>query len=211
MAIISKVITPNNNEYNIRAGAIPYGEVDSTSTSTAYTATVPGISELSDGVCVLLKNGVVTSAAGFTININGLGAKPSYSNMAAATAETTIFNINYTMLFIYDSTRVNGGCWICYRGYNANTDFSITTVHPSAVGTAIVGEAITEIPNYTPSGDIHLVNQDIQIVPSIVLDYQYRNYKLIINGLKVNKTIISVPTSANFVGNGVNFIIETGE
>jgi hypothetical protein len=101
---------------------IPYGVVDSTSTATAFTATVPGITELKDGTIVLLKNGVVTSASGFTININGLGAKPVYNNLTAATRDTTIFNVSYTMLFIYDSTRVSGGCWICYRGYDANTD-----------------------------------------------------------------------------------------
>lgn len=101
---------------------IAYGECDSTSTSTAFTATIPNIDALYDGVTILLKNGVVTSASGFTININGLGAKPVYTNMAAATAETTIFNIAYTMLFVYDSTRVTGGCWICYRGYDSNTN-----------------------------------------------------------------------------------------
>ena len=73
-----------------------------------------------DGVCMWLKNGVVTSAAGFTININGLGAKPVYSNMAAASAESTMFNVNYTFMFVYDSTRVAGGCWILNRGYNSN-------------------------------------------------------------------------------------------
>lgn len=122
MAEISKITLPNGEAYDIRAGAIPYAQVDSTSTSTAYTATVPGISELVDGVCVLLKNGVVTSESGFTININGLGAKRVYSNLAAATADTTIFNVAYTMLFIYDSTRVSGGCWICFRGYDSNTN-----------------------------------------------------------------------------------------
>lgn len=110
--------------------AIPYGEVDSTSTHTAYTATVAGITELKDGTAMLLKNGVVTSASGFTININGLGAKPVYSNMAtgnditptAPTRDTTIFNINYTMLFIYSEDIVSTGGWICYRGYDANTN-----------------------------------------------------------------------------------------
>ena len=101
---------------------IPYGECDNTSTSTVFTATVPGITELKNGVIMLLKNGVVTSASGFTININGLGAKPSYNNMAAATADTTLFNVNYTMLFIYDEDRVAGGCWIMYRGYDSNTN-----------------------------------------------------------------------------------------
>ena len=71
---------------------------------------------------MLLKNGVVTSAAGFTININGLGAKQVYNNMTAGTAEATIFNVNYTLLFIFDSTRVEGGGWICYRGYDSNTN-----------------------------------------------------------------------------------------
>ena len=105
-----------------RSDSIPYGHVDSTSTSTKFTATVPGVTELRDGTCVMLKNGVVTSASGFTINVNGLGAKPVYSNMAAATAESTMFNVNYTMLFVYDSKRVNNesGAWILYRGYNSN-------------------------------------------------------------------------------------------
>ena len=111
-----------DNTDTIRTIGIPYGVVDSTSTSTVFTATVPGIDRLEDGVCVLLKNGVVTSAKNFTININGLGAKHCYTNMAAATMESTIFNVNYTMLFVYDSTRVTGGGWICYRGYDSDSN-----------------------------------------------------------------------------------------
>ena len=99
---------------------ISYGQVDSTSTSTVFTATVDGITELVDGTAVMLRNGYVTSASGFTLEVNGLGAKPVYNSMADATQDTTIFNINYTMLFVYDSTRITGGCWICYRGYNTN-------------------------------------------------------------------------------------------
>ena len=105
-----------------KSNAILYGIVDGTSTSTAFTATVAGLTAYTDGTTVMLKNGVVTSAAGFTVNINGIGAKPVYSNMAAATADTTIFNVNYTMLFVYDSTRVEGGAWICYRGYNSDNN-----------------------------------------------------------------------------------------
>lgn len=114
----------------LQLGAMPYGECDSTSTATAFTATVPGITELQDGTTVMLKNGVVTSAANFTININNLGAKPCYNNMAtgndivptAPTRDTTIFNQNYTMLFVYSESIVEGGGWICYRGYDANTN-----------------------------------------------------------------------------------------
>ena len=110
------------DETAYRASGIPYGAVDNTSTSTAFTATVPGITSLYDGVCMWLKNGVITSAAGFTIDINGLGAKPVYSNMSAATAESTLFNVNYTMMFVYDSTRVAGGCWMLNRGYYTDTN-----------------------------------------------------------------------------------------
>ena len=107
------------------AQAIPLAKVDSTSTDKAFTATVPGITELKDGTTVMLENGVKTSAAGFTLNINGLGAKPVFSNLTAATRDTTIFNVNYTMLFVYDSNRVVDnitGAWICYRGYDSNTN-----------------------------------------------------------------------------------------
>lgn len=113
-----------------RANAILYGTVDSTSTSTAFTATVVGLTRLVDGTCVMLRNGIVTSASGFTLNVNGLGDKPVYNNLATGnditptnpTRDTTIFNINYTMLFVYDSQLVDGGAWICYRGYDANTN-----------------------------------------------------------------------------------------
>ena len=104
------------------SNGIHYAQVDNTSTSTKFTATIPGITSYYDGLTIMLKNGVVTSASGFTININNLGAKQAYNNMAAATAETTLFNVNYTMLFVYDSTRVAGGGWICYRGYNSDNN-----------------------------------------------------------------------------------------
>lgn len=133
MAYIQSITTTDSQTYDIKSkvtAAIPYGECDSTSTATEFTATVDGITALYDGVCVMLKNGVVTSAANFTININNLGAKPCYNNMATGnpitptdpTRDTTIFNINYTMLLVYSTEIVSGGGWICYRGYDGNTN-----------------------------------------------------------------------------------------
>lgn len=117
----------NSNQTN----AILYGKVDSTSTSTVFTATVDGLDELVDGTTIMLRNGVVTSASGFTLEVNDLGALPVYNNMAtgnditptAPARDTTIFNINYTMIFTYvASDIVEGGCWICWRGYDGNTN-----------------------------------------------------------------------------------------
>lgn len=110
----------NNNAK--RSNAILMGKVDATSTSTKFTATVGGFTELYDGLAVYLTNGVVTSASGFTLNINGTGDLPVYQTLAAATRSTTIFNVNYTMLFIYNSQRVTGGCWDIFYGYNSDTN-----------------------------------------------------------------------------------------
>lgn len=114
------------------ANGIHYGRVDNTSTSTVYTATIPDITEYYDGLTIILYNGKVTSASGYTININGLGAYGTYNNMAvgnentptAPTRDTTIFNINYAMIFIFCSDIGGQGVtgWICYRGYDVNTN-----------------------------------------------------------------------------------------
>lgn len=101
---------------------IPFGSIDAGSTSTVMTATVPGIEKLEDGVAAYITNGVVTSASGWTLNVNGLGAKPVYNSMAAATRITTTYNVAYTMLFVYNSSRVAGGCWDMYYGYNSDTN-----------------------------------------------------------------------------------------
>lgn len=126
MAEISKITLPNGSTYDFKDSiarvTIPFGKVDDTSTSTVFTATVPGITELVDGVCVFLMNGVVTSASGYTLNINGLGAKPVYSTMSAATRTTTIFNVNYTLFFVYNSMRIADGCWDAYYGYYSDSN-----------------------------------------------------------------------------------------
>lgn len=113
-------LSTTGNAY--RAASIPYGECDNTSTATAFTVTVPGVTELRDGVCCYVRNNVITSAANCTLDVNGLGAKPMYSSMAAASRVTTLFNINYTFLFVYNTGRVSGGCWDVYYGYDSNSN-----------------------------------------------------------------------------------------
>ncbi len=98
---------------------MPYAQVDSTSTATAYTATVPNITALKTGVFCYLYNGRITSAAGATLDVNGLGAKPIY-NSFSGDAITTTFNIERTFLFVYDEDRIAGGCWDIYTGYYAS-------------------------------------------------------------------------------------------
>ena len=112
----------DSNAY--RSVSLPFGAVDDTSTSTAFTVTVPGVTELRDGVAILVNNTKVNSAANCTLDVNNLGAKRIYSSMAAATAVSTTFSKGYTMLFVYDSSRVTGGCWVMYYGYYTNTTYT---------------------------------------------------------------------------------------
>lgn len=119
----SYAAAPENNGNADRTNAMLFGSVDSTSTATAFTATVEGLDKLVDGTCIYLRNHVVTSASGFTLNVNNLGAKPCYSNLTNATRDTTIFNVAYSFIFIYDtSLNSGGGGWWIYRGYDANTN-----------------------------------------------------------------------------------------
>lgn len=142
MDYVSKIQVPGGTTYNI-TGVIPVGAVASTSTSTVYTATISGITELKNGVCVWLTNGVVTSAANFTININGLGAKPVYRSNAATTRETTRFDKAYTIFLIYNETRVSGGCWDYVYGFDSNTTYTNMSQSEASAGTVTTGRVIS--------------------------------------------------------------------
>ena len=127
--------SPTAGGFANKAVAIPFGEVDSTSTSTAFTATVDNFpSVLSDGVCAYIRNDVVSSAEGYTLNINGTGAKPVYSSIADETRDKTIFTAARTFLFVYNSKRVTGGCWDLYYGmYAADTDVIANQIRTQSI------------------------------------------------------------------------------
>lgn len=133
-----------------KAASIPFGSVDSTSTATAFTANVDGITELRDGVSLYLKNTVITSAAAstapkcWTLNINNLGAKPVYVTTEAATYSTTHFTKNYKMLFTYDESLNSGnGGWYIGQLFNTNTTYSDMTQAEITAGTGTTGRKIT--------------------------------------------------------------------
>ena len=167
MLKISKIAIPGVAEpYDIGTLSIPFGQVDSTSTDTAYTAQIEGITSLYDGVCVYLKNGVITSNKnGFTLNINSLGAKPVYDTLAAATRSGTVFNVDYTMLFVYNSSRVSGGCWDIFYGYNSDT--------------TDLEEALTPLTGTTGTLTPMQVYNAIKSGKSVVLQYMDDTYGLL--------------------------------
>lgn len=104
------------------SAVIPFAEAEATS-RTVFTATVPTIRSLEDGVTVLLCNtsGFVSNT-NWTLNVNGLGALHVFNSMSMAQM-TTQFAANATYLFTYDSSLDNGaGGWYMYTGYNSDTN-----------------------------------------------------------------------------------------
>lgn len=197
MAKISKIAIPGVAEpYDIGTLSIPFGQVDSTSTDTAYTAQIEGITSLYNGVCVYLKNGVITSNKnGFTLNINGLGAKPVYDTLAAATRSGTVFNVDYTMLFVYNSSRVSGGCWDIFYGYNSDTTDLEEALTPLTGTTGMLTP--TQVYNAIKSGK------------SVILQYFDDTYGLISYtnfNISESSNVIAADTIAYY--NGVYILCE---
>jgi len=113
--------SPTAGGFANKAVAIPFGNVDSDSTATNIKATVDNFpAVLAPGVCAYIRNDVIASASGWTLNINGTGALPVYQTLADATRTSTIFSAATTHLFIYNPTRVEGGCWDLFYGFNSN-------------------------------------------------------------------------------------------
>jgi hypothetical protein len=195
----------DSNAY--RAVSIPFGEVDDTSTSTAFTVTVPGITELRDGVACFVNNTKVTSAAGCTLDVNGLGAKRIYSSMSAATAVTTTFVKGYTELFVYDSERVDGGCWVMYYGYYTNTTYTPPKLgfgYGTCSTAAATAAKTASITNYVlTTGGFVTVKFENDVPASATLNITSKGAKPIwYHGAAITDGIIKAGDYATFVYSG---------
>ena len=129
MSFISKIAVPGvNDPYDIQASqalSLPLVETNSNSTAASFTATVSGITALTDGVSFYLTNTKTNSTGVWTLNVNSLGAKPVYINMDKVRSYVD-FNFGDTYLFVYSSTLVSGGCWIMILD-NVPLIFTFTT------------------------------------------------------------------------------------
>ena len=192
-----------------KAVSIPFGQVAADSTSTAFTAEIEGIAELRDGICVMLKNGVVTSASGWTLNINGLGAKPVYSTMGATTRITTTFNVNYTMLFVYNSTRVSGGCWDMYYGYNAGYTNNVSQGQGYAVSTSSAKACTATLSSYALVAQGIVAVRFANAVPAgATLNINSKGAKAIYyRGAAIVDGVIRAGDVATFIYNGSQYIL----
>lgn len=121
MSNVSHFVTSDNTTLDIVAKTgrgLIRATMESTSTSTAFVASADGVTELYDGLTIVLKNTVVASASGCTLKLNTLDAKGiwlSQSNSAC----TTHFELNTTYIFIYDATNTR---WELQQGRDTNSN-----------------------------------------------------------------------------------------
>lgn len=86
-------------------------------------------------------------------------------------------------------------------------NYVLTYDGASAVGTAIVGEAVVGVPNYVPSGDIEIEHEEVPIKSNLYFSFDsISTYTLSILGI-ASKPILGVK-DISFKGNGVTFKIE---
>lgn len=108
-----------------KAISIPFATVSSSSTASAFSATISEITELRDGICFYLRNNQVTSSlSGWTLNINNLGAKPVYVPNSLSTRASNQFESGCYCLFIYNTARVGTGCFDICQLVDTNTTYT---------------------------------------------------------------------------------------
>ena len=122
MSILSTITVPDGTEYELvpkRTRGFYRGVTDDASTNKNFIVTIDGITELYDGLAILVKNTKVASASGFVINVNNLGGKSVWSSYKNSVT-TTGFALNTEWLLYYDELNDR---WVKYEGlYAANSN-----------------------------------------------------------------------------------------
>ena len=152
---------------------------------------------------------------------------PRFNSTSADTAYLTLFTATPTASC---GVRYDGSAYIYSTTPSANDNSTkvATTAYVDAaipviptykigysdnsIGSALVGTAITEEPNYTPSGDIALETENVEVVTNAsVINWTFDGVKLTILGVLAQKGTISTLKGATFNGNSVTFKIEEVE
>lgn len=148
------------------------------------------------------------------INFNSTSAKVTYATSSPSSNKIVLWDSNE---YIY-STTPSANDNSTKVATTAYVDAAIPVIptyqigySDNSVGSALVGTAITEEPNYTPSGDITLETEDIRAVTNASLSYSYNAQTLYISGIALQKGTVISTKSATFNGNSVTFKIKTVE
>lgn len=117
MGLINAIKTLDNINHSF---SLPYGYCETAAGTTAKKVTVPNVSELTEGLAIIVRFKNSNSASSPTLNVNGLGAKNIYRyGTTKASTSTTVSGwiAGAVQLFVY-----NGTGWV--RDYWSNTTYT---------------------------------------------------------------------------------------
>ena len=214
----AEILNKPNYASSITAGGaanmsvgIPYGTIQSGSTSTNKIATVNDITELKTGIICIIQNDATSSASGWTLNVNNLGAKKVYRTTAPTAASTTEFGTNYAMGFMYDETlNSNAGGWRLLELYNSNTTYTNASLG-QGYGTCSTAEATlaktSSISNYTlVDGGIVAIKFNNAVSAGSTLNITSKGAKSIYyRGAAINNGVIKAGDVAYFIYDGTQY------
>lgn len=162
-----------------------YAAVASSSDGVAYTATIEGITELREGLIVIMVPQRDSNSQTPTLNINGLGAKgirrPGSANSTAAYGgiEANWLRANYAVMLLY-----SGGNWICQGMTKVRGDdlYGHVPISSGGTGATTAPQALANLGAVSKAGD--KLTGDLTIekaLPTLVLqsiaDYAMRLFK----------------------------------
>lgn len=97
------------------------GSAIANGTQSAFTATIDGITALTQDLMIVIFP-YVNNTANATLNLNNLGAKPIYYKGAKVTASR--LPKDAAILLIYDMVKVSGGAWHAIFSYDSDNTCS---------------------------------------------------------------------------------------
>ena len=119
----------NNTTYDLVSktgrGLVRATMDSSTSTATAFVVSATGITELYDGLTIVVKNTKVASDTNCTLKLNNTDAKRIWLSQANSYC-TTHWGLNQTFIFVYDATNER---WELQQGRDTDST-DISTVRP---------------------------------------------------------------------------------
>lgn len=197
--------TQHDNLYKRIAGyAVTAG------TTSAYTATITGVTLTQGTMIALMFN--ASNAANATLNVNSLGAKPIYRKGAAVTASTC--PANAVIVLVYDTTQVTTGAWHCVYSYDANTTYTNVKLGHGYVTCSTAEATVAKVgtlSSYTlTTGGIVAVKFTYAVPASATLNINSKGAKAIYHrGAAITSGVIKAGDLATFMYNGTQYHLLT--
>lgn len=124
----------------------------SSTDGASYTATVPGVTTLYNGLRITIIPSRTSSTTSPTLNVNGLGARSirlplSINNVATAMPKlATFYSAEKPLLLIYDGTPSNG-IWKCAEKIKVSAQdlYGVIPVESGGTGASTAEAALTNL------------------------------------------------------------------